>query len=71
VAFDGQPGEWVEVWPAFNKKFPNRNENSFRMYFSIVKGYDAKDVRTGLAGGSKKLRDCLLKTDPVRFASAA
>ena len=71
VAADGNTGEWVEVWPIFSKKFPERSENAFRMYFSIIKGYDAKDAREGLAGGSIALRQALLAADPIRFASAA
>lgn len=71
VAFDGQPGEWREVWPVFSKRFPERSENSFRWAFSVVKGYDAKDERQGATGGSKALRAALLAADPVRFATAA
>jgi len=71
VAHDGQPGEWREVWPVFSKKFPNRSESAFRMHFSVIKGYDAKDAREGLTGGSVALRERLLAVDPVRFAAAA
>jgi hypothetical protein len=71
VSWTGQPGEWVEIWPVFSKKFPNRSEGAFRMHFSVIKGYDAKDDRQGLTGGSVALRDRLIAADPARFASAA
>jgi len=70
VSFDGQPGEWREVWPIFSKKFPARSESAFRMYYSVIKGYDSKDAREGLAGGSRQLRDALAKVDPARFVTA-
>lgn len=71
VAFDGQPGEWREVWPVFSKRFPERSENSFRWAFSIIKGYDSKDERQGATGGSKALKAALIAADADRFAAAA
>jgi hypothetical protein len=72
VAYD-RPVEgetnWADVWPIFNKRFPERGEGAFRMVLSQIKSLDIYFVGDGLKP-SAALSQKLLAADPVRFGGA-